>query len=680
MNALSRSRSVRFHCSALALFLLIFPLPATRAADKAETIRQRLAGAARYLASDELKGRDLGTKGIDLAADYIARRFSEIGLKTEIQDGKPFQSFTVRTDSRMGPAERNRLVITWSPPDKGARGLWLNQELGKDFNPLAIGGSGVFDLPLVFVGYGITSEKANYDDYAGAAVDGKAVIILRHEPQQDNPHSKFEGTKNSRHAAFFRKVSNAFENGAAAIIFCTDEFEIRKNVARHRHGWQAAIRELKDVDMTFQAVKEPTAEQIEEHRGKMVHLAGKISKYGGKVAAHYDPVLPFDGAGPGTGDRTIPVLHCRRNVIDQIVKSAMGKTLAELEQVIDRGPSPQSAELSGWRIMGETNIRSETSTAKNVIGILEGEGPLAEETIVVGAHYDHLGLGGHVSTVPREKGLVHNGADDNASGIAVMIEIARQLSATGGKLPRRIVFAAFTGEESGLLGSSHYVRNPPVPLNNTVAMFNLDMVGRLRDDNLMVLGTGTAKEFDSLLDRINPRGGLKLVKKASGFGPGDHTAFHSKKIPVIHFFTGSHADYHRPSDDFDRLNIDGMRRIASFVAELTKTLAHQKQRPTYLETKQPASGGGSRPYFGSIPDFGRTGGGYTISGVASGGPAAVAGLKGGDVIIRFGAGKIGNLEDFDIALRKCKAGDKVPIQIRRGNRELWFEVTLDPPP
>jgi hypothetical protein len=260
------------------------------------------------------------------------------------------------------------------------------------------------------------------------------------------------------------------------------------------------------------------------------------------------------------------------------------------------------------------------------------------------------------------------------------LEVARQSVALG-PLPRRIVFVAFTAEERGLIGSARYVREPLFPLDQTVAMLNMDMVGRLADEKLIIYGTGTAEQFDDLTDTITKDAGFTVTKHPGGFGPSDHASFYAKKIPVLHFFTGTHSDYHRSTDDVAKINVSGMRRIANLVTQSAVALANQPDRPKYVEVKESqfAGGGGDRPYFGSIPDFAQDKPGYALMGVTKGSPAERAGLKSGDIIIRLGESKIGNLEDFDNALRKFKAGNKVPVVIQRGDAEKTFDVTLDPP-
>lgn len=648
------------------------------AAEDASVVERRLADSAKFLSSDELEGRGIGTQGIDLAADYIAKQFREIGLKTELIEGGPFQKFKMTIGSNLG--EPNSLVFV-GPSAEGGQARRIELKLGEGFNPLAIGGSGKFDVPLVFVGYGITAKKEGYDDFEGVDVKDKAVVILRHEPQQGNPHSLFDGTEHSQYAPFRRKISNAYEHGAAAVILVTDDYDVQKSVGGLRDRWQVAIDEIATANAKFKDIKQPSADEWQKHLNKIDNLSEDVRRFAGEIRKAEDPLLPFEGAGSeGSEGRQFPIVSVRRSDLNPIIEAALGKSLEQIEKEIDKGPKPHSQELTGWKVEGQTTVERQEVEVKNVIGILEGEGPHADETIVIGAHYDHLGLGGVGSAAPGVK-EIHNGADDNGSGTTVLLEVARALVAQG-KPARRIVFIAFTGEERGLVGSARYVREPLFPIANTVAMLNLDMVGRLADEKLIVHGTGTAKEFDALVDNFGKQYGFEITKKPGGFGPSDHASFYSAKVPVLFFFTGTHTDYHRPSDDFDKLNIAGMRRIATMVADAATILAKADAKPEYVEVQgdtERLGGGGDRPYFGSIPDFAQSEPGYALSGVTKGGPAERGGLQAGDNIIQFGDSKIGNLEDFDSALRKFKAGEKVPVTVKRKGQEVTVEVTLDPP-
>jgi hypothetical protein len=649
------------------------------AAEDATVVEQRLSQSARYFSSDELEGRGVGTKGLDLAAQYIADQFHQIGLKTDLYDGGPLQKFKMTVGASLGP--RNELTLVGPPAAGSSEPQRLGLKLGAQFNALALGGSGKFDLPLVFVGYGITAKDEKYDDYAGLDVKDKAVVILRHEPQQNNPHSVFDGTRPSRHAPFKRKVSNAYEHGAAAVILCNDEYDVDQKRTAIRERWQAAFDAVVEEAAKLKAAGKVSDEELVKQEAHIQQLAADLKKYADQLAEARDPLLPFDGGGSDASEgRNFPVLFGTRAALDEMIRAALDTTLSKLEAEIDKGPTPHSRAIEGWRAVGETSVERQEAEVANVVGVLEGEGPHADETIVIGAHYDHLGFGGSGSAAPGVH-EIHNGADDNGSGSSVLIEVARQLTSRGKKLPRRIVFIAFTGEERGLVGSARYVRNPLVPLDKTVAMLNLDMVGRLQDEKLIVHGTGTATEFDALADRFGKQFGFTITKKPSGFGPSDHSSFYGAKVPVLFFFTGSHKDYHRPTDDFEKLNISGMRRIAEMVTEVALALADAGERPHYQEVQggNETLGGGDRPYFGSIPDFAGDAPGYALSGVTKGGPAERAGMKAGDIIIQFGDSKVGNLEDFDSALRKYKSGDKVPVTVKRGSDQVKLEVTLDPP-
>ncbi len=640
----------------------------------AASAEKRLADSTQFLSDDALEGRGVGTAGLDKAADYLAEQFAALGLDTKLYDGTPFQKFKMPIGSEMG--EPN--VLAFDKPTQ-AKDKSIALKLGEDFTPLAMGSSALLDVPLVFAGYGVTAKDKGYDDYAGLDVEGKAVIILRRLPQEGNPHPALGNSEHSRLAPMSRKVSNAYEHGAAAVILVSSEAGLEKNIDQRRPQLKTAVAAITEAQAEFQNIDKPTLAQAAAHQQRLGELIEDLETQNKNLGDVLDPLLPFNA--PGGGDPShIPVVHCRRAAVDRMLKEALGTGLDQLEREIDQGPTPYSRELPGWRLTGEINVFRREAEVKNVVAVLEGEGPKADETIVIGAHYDHLGLGGEGSFVTDGK-QIHNGADDNGSGTAALLEVARILTAREKKLPRRVVFIAFTGEERGLIGSARYCKEPLFPLENTVAMLNMDMVGRLKDEKLIIQGINTAPEFGPIIDRLNESCGFDLTRKTGGSGPSDHSSFYAKKIPVLHYFTGLHSDYHRPSDDFDKINVPGMRRVAEMVAATAVALAEADARPTYVETKssERAGGDGDRPYFGSIPDFGQEQPGYAISGATKDSPADKAGLKGGDIIIKLGDSKIGNLEDFDSALRKFKGGDKVPVIVKRGGEEVRAEITLAPP-
>lgn len=672
------SRIVSQSCLVVAILLSSgADLLPTRVEESA--IEQRLRESVTYLSSDELEGRGVGTEGLEKAARYIAARFEGLGLKTQLFEGSPFQSFEVTMKAELGERRQNRLSFLGPAAEGEEAGQRIELELGQSFNTLAIGGSEKVEAPLVFVGYGITNTDSGYDDYKEVDVKGKVVLMLRKEPEQDNPNSVFEGKNSSRHAFFTTKIANALSHGAAAVIFVNDHYGVQEATNLARKQWQEAVDELVKARNEFQAAGNPTDEQTAEHRQKVRKLADAIVELDEKLQGDHDELLDLEGAGLDTSPPKLPVFFARRSQVDPVVKAALGKDLAELETTIDVGPTPRSQSLTGWSVACASDIVFQKATVKNVAGVLEGDGPLADETIIVGAHYDHLGQGGAGSLAPWTK-EVHNGADDNASGTAALLEVARQLTTRDAKPARRIVFLAFAGEERGLLGSRHYVEHPAIPLERTVAMVNMDMVGRLQNNSLVVHGTGTADLFDGLIDELNKEYAFDIKKEPGGSGPSDHQTFYSEKIPVFHFFTGTHGDYHRPSDDADKLNISGMARVSEMVADVVERLAALESRPNYVEVRrQRRNRGGQRPYLGSVPDINRQVEGYALLDVAKDGPAEKAGMKPGDVVVKFGDAKITGFDDLDAALRRHQPGDQVTVVLTRDGQEVSVEVTLAPP-
>ena len=443
-----------------------------------------------------------------------------------------------------------------------------------------------------------------------------------------------------------------------------------------------AVDELAKAEAEFKKIEKPSADQLAEHKKKVDKLTEEIKnreKKGGRAARSRDG--PGSRGEEGEG-RTIPVLHVRRSALDPVVKGRSA-SIWPLSNTASTKVRSRAAALAGWKIIGQTDILRTKTDENNVWAELPGSGPHADETLVIGAHYDHLGYGGMGSNAPGVH-AIHPGADDNGSGTSAILEVARRLVERSKEhpFPRRILFISFTGEERGLLGSARYVRDPLFPLDKAIAMLNMDMVGLMKDQKLIVYGTDTAKEFPELLKTAAAPYGFNIVSQPGGFGPSDHASFYAKHLPVLHFFTGTHSDYHRPTDTAEKLNVPDMRRVADLVSDMAVALVDASERPHFTESKVSIvtiSAQGDRPYFGSIPDFGREEPGYAISGVAAKSPAAEGGLKAGDIVVKLGESKVGNLEDFDSALRKHKPGEKVAVVVKRGKDEVKLEVTLAPP-
>jgi hypothetical protein len=584
----------------------------------------RLKADVVYLADDAREGRGTGTKGIDEAADYIATVFKEAGLKPAPGAEGYFQPFSVRGPAQLGqPLE----LAFQGPGDQR-----FAAASGSDFTALALGGAGKLeDVPVVFAGYGITAKdealKLDYDDYKDVDVKGKTVLIVRREPQQDKEDSLFAGKQNTTYAAFRHKITNATSHGAVAVLMVNDAAGLK----------------------------------------------------GGK-----DELLDFQAAGPSNG--RIPFLMLKRDFADKLLAAAKQPSLEELEKQIDTDLKPVSRPLEGWTARGQVTIERKPLQAKNVIGVLEGAGPSAEETIVIGAHYDHLGRGQSGGSLAFGSHDIHNGADDNASGTAMILELARRLARRADPLPRRIVFMTFSGEELGLLGSRHYVEHPLYPLKDTVAMINFDMVGRLNPKgDLTVFGAGTSPGFEDLVKALATSQGLKskIVPGTQGeFFQSDHASFYNKDIPVLFAFTGNHPDYHRPSDDSERINFHGMSQVADLGELVLLDLARRPERPkfTKLPSRGPrigaARGPGGGAYLGSRPAYGEDVEGVKLDGVGEGTPAEKAGLKAGDVIVKFDGKKIANIDDYMEALSAKKPGDTVEIVVKRDSEEKTLKATL----
>jgi hypothetical protein len=490
-----------------------------------------------------------------------------------------------------------------------------------DFIPFNFSTTGTASAPVVFAGYGITAAEYSYDDYAGIDAKDKFVLIIRHEPQEMDEKSVFAGKNFTAHAQFAMKAANAKMHGARGVILVND-------VPVHPS----------DSD--------------------------KFEKFGRT-------------AGPG--DAGILFLQIHAAEANTLLATA-GKNLDGAITAIDHNLKPQSADLPGVRVSATLDIVREIKTVHNVGAYLPGQ---TDEYVIVGAHYDHLGLGDQYSLAPSEIGKVHPGADDNASGTAGVLELAKWYSKQP-KPHRGVLFLSFAGEELGLLGSSYYVNHPELPMKNAVAMINMDMIGRMRDSKIYVSGIGTGTTLQGVLDSTKARHDITVdISEKAGWGASDHTSFTAKQVPVVFFFSGLHSDYHRPSDTWDKIDAPATARLLDFIADLSWQLANDTPRPQYVRVSEPTpqgavgGGGGYGPAFGSVPDFGEVpGGGVKFADVRDGSPAAKAGLKAGDILVEFDGKPIQNLYDFTYALRSKKPGDLVLVKVIRSGQTIEAKVLL----
>jgi hypothetical protein len=579
----------------------------------------------RFLASDELGGRGNGTEGLRKAGDYVAAQMKEAGLEPGGLEGSWFQPFEIATGLTAGAG--NLLTL-----HAGAQSIAL--QLGSSYYPLAAtptespgeASASINGAPLVFAGHGISAKKLGYDDYAGIDVRGKAVVVFTHEPQENDPQSTFNGTQMTHHATLMEKAMTARTKGAVALLIVAD----------------------------------PTHEQD----------SGTYEAF---------------GKDPQAEDYGIPVLRMDRARVEPLL-SAWG--LPALAREIDRDLAPRSRELPEATIDYAEHLVKTRRTVRNVVGVLPGsDSTLAREAVVIGAHYDHLGRGGRHSLSPELAGQIHNGADDNASGTAAVLELAWAAAADRDRFPRTLVFVTFAGEELGLLGSSHYVGHPTIPLEQTVAMINLDMVGRAQG-KVVVSGLDTSPSLKADLDAAAEGGGIevKQFQVGAGVGASDDTSFVLKKIPAIGFFSGFHSDYHRPTDDWQKIDAPGAVQVTSIVLELAARIANRTDRPEFMppppshgpSSTSGGSGatGGYGPYFGSVPDFADSADGMRIADVRENGPAWTGGIRGGDVMVEFAGTPITSLVDFTFALRGSKPGDEVEVKVLRNGMPLTATVTL----
>jgi hypothetical protein len=561
----------------------------------------------RDLASPEMEGRGVGTRGLERAADYIRERFSALGLRPAGDEGDYFQ----------------RLEVTVGVKVVDPCALEVGDErfaVGADLQPLGFSANGIAAAPVVFAGYGITAPELGYDDYVGLEVRDKLVLVLRHEPGEMDSTSKFNGTVNTPHAELRTKAIVAREHGALGLL----------------------------------VVSGPLVHEEEEPL-RAPRLEGGYMTSG------------------------LVALQVSRRVADRLFASS-GRTLLQMQEAIDRSVTPHGFALAESARATVTLERQRASIA-NVVGLLPGRD--STRVLVVGAHYDHLGYGGESSLAAHPEGQIHHGADDNASGVAGLLHVAESWSrrARAGNPPRHdLVFCAFTGEEMGLVGSSHFVDAPPRPLESAEAMVNMDMVGRLKDRKLVVMGSGTAEELPALLAAVNRPFGLELRLSGDGFGPSDHSSFYKRKIPVAALFTGAHADYHKPSDTWEKVSPGSLWTVAEFARALTESL-DARPRLTFRQApgdtaQRSLRGSGYGAYLGTIPDYTQTEGGVRLSGVREGAPAHKAGLQEGDVIVKFDGVKVDNIYDYTYALRSRKPGQAVRVTIERAGKPMDLVVTL----
>ncbi|MDP7069796.1 MAG: M28 family peptidase [Phycisphaerales bacterium] len=573
------------------------------------------------LANPWFGGRRPGSRGDALTTEYIAWNLSRSGLEPAFTDATGSASWLQPLSfSLRGTAPEVRAAEFSFGDSTGQRGV--------DFEVLAPSGSGDLNLPLSFAGYGIESGREGYSSFDhGDDFTGRVVLLLRYEPLDADGESRWTPGDFSRHSGLRGKLTAIADRGAAAILL------VNPDTAHGSTGLETPASSV--------------------------------------------------GFGPSTD---IPVLHVAPDTAAQLVAHASSgaTTLPELQASANALDTPEGdvIHFGGDRtIQITTDVEPPAYDTWNVAGIIPGHGSLKDQWVVLGGHYDHLGHGYTGSRTPEDD-RVHPGADDNASGIGALLVLADRLAtgaASDEAARRSAIVAFFGGEEAGLHGSRHFIANPPMDLDRTNFMLNLDMMGRLRGGTVALSGTGTAAEFDEMLPRLVEPTGLTVKTTPSGLGPSDHSNFYRANVPVLFFFTGIHDDYHTPRDIASRVNPEGTARIIDLCERILLETMHEKSTLTFVESTSgtPARQSGSRVRLGVMPSYTTADEpGVLIDGVTEGTSAAEAGLKAGDIIVAWDGEAIDGGADLMKHLRGHEPGDAVTITIERGGERVHLPVTL----
>lgn len=490
----------------------------------------------------------------------------------------------------------------------------------EDFIPLGFSGNGIASGSLVFGGYGIEAADQNYNDYTdrdGNPLDVSGKILIL---------MRYSPGQNDPH-------NNPYE---------------------------------KYESMRMKSVKA----RVKKAAG-IIYITGPESGEDALDRLRYDNV-------PQSAE--MPVINCKREIIEKLF-AQKGMDLKKIQKDIDESKKPNSFILDDAYATMETAVEQVNSPTNNILGFLEGSDPLLKnEVIVIGAHKDHLGYGTYGSLYKGKDKQIHNGADDNASGVAGVLELAQKLSANKKKLKRSVLFMCFGAEEAGLIGSSFFTKSDLLNKKKIVAMLNMDMIGRMSDNKLIIYGTGTSTYWDKVLDSLNKQYSFKITKNPEGQGPSDHSSFYIKEIPVLHFFSGTHPDYHSPSDDADKINFNDQVRILNYIYDISMNLNNLKEKPEYqkvtVASNENRSMGSVKVYVGTIPDYSSTAEGFKISGVKEGSPAEKAGLQAEDIIIKFGAVDVKNIYDYMYAMGEFKPGDEAEVVVLRNKEQVTLKVVL----
>lgn len=609
-----------------------------------------------FLAADALEGREAGEPGAAQAADYVRDHFRACGLEPVAGADGFFQTFKLPGRELAGTPALVRFDA-----DDARREFALDR---LDFVPFHFTGSGLVEAPLVFVGYGITAPEFGYDDYAGIDVKGKIVLCLRHEPCEAQAGKFFDGKRNTKHAFFEAKARRAAEAGAAGFLLVTDP---------NRHDGDLPLSAAAFLPATLTPALADALAALDDETLAAADLDRAALD---EIVAHHRRTAAADVG--------IPCAHISLATAEALLATGLPDraSLAALQSRIDERHAPASSAVPGVRVALRVETVDAGRTTCNVIARLPGADPaLRDEVVVLGAHFDHIGR--------NDAGEVWNGADDNASGTAALLQAARALAQARPRPARSIVFMAFGAEELGLIGSQFYVEHPLLPLARTVAMINLDMVGRGDKDlsELLVLGRATSPDLSRKLDEANQAVGLHLKEDHDLFENSDHFSFYAKGIPVLFLNSGLHKDYHQPTDEVQKIHPGKIRRTAQLVARLARSVADDPVRPAFRKLPESKA---ARPRLGVVPqeiDAAQRAAlgvpddctAFELTQVTPGMPAEKAGLKAGDIITHIGGEPIPADNALGALLARLAAhpkGTPLAVTVHRAGTVLEVQVPM----
>ncbi|WP_437743332.1 M20/M25/M40 family metallo-hydrolase [Sorangium sp. So ce1504] len=654
------------------------PAPAAPASMEVDPAAEaRIAADVAYLASPELAGRGTGEPGADLAAEFIARRFAELKLSPLGGPGSDAKAYRQVFDARVG--------ADVAPAALAVQRAGRKQSVEAGKLVTADGSaSGTVSGAAVLVGHGVTASALSWDDYAGRDIEGKIAIVLDGVPTLDG------GPGGAAQAGAHGGAAPGGPHGGAAPAHPHGGAAHAGAAPAGAHGGAAT------ADPHHHAPSARPADALRDFGSVRYKLrTAREHKAAGVILVAAGDELPRvsdDAASMG-----IPAVVITRSAARALfptaglappakpadAKPAVAKPAA-VKPAATKAAAPKP--LGGTTVEITTKVTARMAPASNVIGLLPARdgSPHAGEYVVVGAHYDHLGYGG--TSFSRAPGVhaVHPGADDNASGTAMLLEVARRFASLPERPARNLLFIAFGAEELGTIGSRHFVDHPPAPLAGMkpiVAMINADMVGRMRDDKLLVDGLGTSPDWKPIVDDAARGLGLTLQFGVEGFGASDHASFTASRVPIAFLFTGVHEDYHRPSDTADKINAAGVSRCSVLATRMALALSRRDARLAF--TDAPADPhrsmrGGFRASLGTMPDYAYQGPGVKLTGVRPDAPASRAGMQAGDVIVRIGAHAVTNIHDFMFALGDLEPGREVEIEVDRGGTRVPLKVIPAP--